>query len=241
MAENNAGAGAAATIEWKLNPFQGNFNPGTTKGQKMSIEQSKGHAEGKQFDLLKEHATDLHQFFISKESAYGGCCIIPIAFNGANRPTETANLITQHSKIPLDLVQRAAHKQFATTLGRNAPIPATPFTCSDIDPSSNDPDKETFFHCVHLSVLAKSIKNILSPLGFQDLLLQKDMFSFRDSTTGEVHYDGPTMLKIILSQIEPDTIVGMDSMKAQLESMKLHEFGNDVAKMLTRMQNIYNT
>ncbi len=49
------------------------------------------------------------------------------------------------------------------------------------------------------------------------------------------------MLKIILSQIKPDMIVDMDSLKAQLESMKHHEFGNDMIKMLTRMQNIYNT
>ncbi len=72
-------------------------------------------------------------------------------------------------------------------------------------------------------------------------MLQKDLFSFTDSTTGKIHFNGPTMLKIILSQIEPDTIVGMDSLKAQLENMKLHEFGNDVAKMLTKMQTIYNS
>ncbi len=60
MANMNAG-GAAAPIEWKMNPFQGNFNPGTTNGQKMFIEWSKGHAEDKHFDLLKDHVTDLYQ------------------------------------------------------------------------------------------------------------------------------------------------------------------------------------
>lgn len=33
----------------------------------------------------------------------------------------------------------------------------------------------------------------------------------------------------------------MDPLKAQLKNMKLHEFGNNVAKMLTKMQTIYNT
>ncbi len=51
---NAAGAGtdAATTtpIKWKTNPFHGNFNPGTTNGQKMFIKRSKGHAEGKQFN-----------------------------------------------------------------------------------------------------------------------------------------------------------------------------------------------
>ncbi len=49
------------------------------------------------------------------------------------------------------------------------------------------------------------------------------------------------MLKLVLSQINPDTIVGMDSLKAQLETMKLHEFGNNVSKMLTKMQSIHRT
>ncbi len=167
--------------------------------------------------------------------------MIPTAFNGHNRPTETTNLINQHSKITLELVQRNAHKRFSTTIGRNAAVPPPPFTASDIDPANNNYDKETFYSCVHSSVLAKAIENVLSPLGYQDLMLQKELFSFTDATTGEIHFDGPTMLKIILSQIEPDTIVGMDSLKTQLENMKLHEFGNNVAKMLTKMQTIYNT
>ncbi len=49
------------------------------------------------------------------------------------------------------------------------------------------------------------------------------------------------MLKIFLTQVNPDTIVGTAFLKAQLELMKLLEHGNDVAKMLTLLQSIYNT
>ena len=49
------------------------------------------------------------------------------------------------------------------------------------------------------------------------------------------------MLKLIIMQIDSDTIVGMDSLKAQLESMKLHDHGNDIGKMLMKMQGIYRT
>ncbi len=104
-------------------------------------------------------------------------------------------------------------------------MPAPPFTAFDINPANNDDDEETFYSHVHLSVLAKAIKNVLSPLGYQDLMLQKDLFLFTDLSTGKIHFHGLTMLKIILSQIEPDTFVGMDLLKAQLENMKLHEFG----------------
>ncbi len=138
-------------------------------------------------------------------------------------------------------VQHAAHCWFSAILLPTDPIPASPFTSRSIDPANVDGDKKVFYDRVNASVLAKLIENTLTTIGFQDLLLQKDMFTFTDSATGEVHFDGPTMLKIILTQIDPDTIVGMDTLKAQLESMKLHEHGNDVAKMLTSMQSIYNT
>mmetsp|Transcript_16553 Transcript_16553/g.33761 ORF Transcript_16553/g.33761 Transcript_16553/m.33761 type:complete len:231 (-) Transcript_16553:277-969(-) len=215
-AGDGAGAAAAASIEWKTNPFHGNFNPGTTNGQKMFIERSKEHAEGKRFNLSIEFATDIHQFLISKEGELGNCCNIPIAFNGHNCPMEFANLITQHSKISLELVQRNAHKRFATMLAQNADVPTPPFTSRTLDPANNNDDKATFYDRVNASVLAKAIENLLTPLGYQDLLLNKEKFSFTDATTGEIHFDGPTMVKIIVSQIEPDTIVGMDSLKAQL-------------------------
>lgn len=94
---------------------------------------------------------------------------------------------------------------------------------------------------MNASVLAKLIKNTLKIIGFQDLPLQKDIFTFTDSTTSEVHFHSPTMLKIILTQINPDTIVGMDTLNTPLELMKLHKHSNDVAKMLTSMQSIYKT
>lgn len=40
-------------------------------------------------------------------------------------------------------------------------------------------------------------------------------------------------------KIDPDTIVGMDSLKAQLEIMKMQNFGNNAGRMLTKMQSIY--
>ncbi len=93
-------------------------------------------------------------------------------------------------------------------------MPAPPFTASDIDPANNNDDNETFYRCFHSSVLANAIKNVFSPLGNQDLMLQKELFSFTDATTGEIQFDGPTMLSIIFLQIQPDTIVGIDSLKA---------------------------
>ncbi len=193
------------------------------------------HVQGKTFDLSKEFAAEIHQFFIPKEVELGNCCNIPMAFNGHNRPTECVNLISQHSKISLKIVQRNDYEQFPSIIGWNANESDPPFTSLNLDPSNNNDNKATLFDRVHASVLAKAIKNLLNPIGYQDLLLHKEKFAFTDSTKGEIHFDGLTMVKIILFQIEPDTIVGMDSLKLQLEMMNMHEFGTDVSKMLTKM------
>ena len=106
--------------------------------------------------------------------------------------------------------------------------------CSN-SPAASNPDKVTFYDRMNASVLAKLIENVLTTLSVQVLLLQRDLFTFTDATSGEVHFDGPTMLNLILMQIDPDMIVGMDFLKAQLESMKLHDYG----KWQQRWQDAY--
>ncbi len=52
MATAGIAVGATApAIEWKMNPFNGGFNPGTKIGQVIFLEKTKGHPDGKQFDL----------------------------------------------------------------------------------------------------------------------------------------------------------------------------------------------
>lgn len=230
-----------STKEWKTNPFHGNFNPGTKTGQQIFLEKTKGNADGTRYSLTKDNAANLHQFFKSRAASLGKCIQIPNEFNADGSVKSHANLISQHLKVELKDVQHTAHKRFATALPATDPIPPSPFTAQSIDPTNVANDKEVVYDHVNTSVLAKLIETVLTTLGFQDLLLQKDLFMFTDQASGEVHFDGPTMLKLILTQVNPDTIIGMDQLKAQLETMKLHEHGNDVAKMLTSMQSIFNT
>ncbi len=102
-------------------------------------------------------------------------------------------------------------------------------------------DKATVYDQVNAIVLAKAIKILLTPMGCQNLLLHRETFSFTNSTTSKIYLDGPTMMKLIFSQIKLNTIMAMASLKLQLETMKLHEFGNNITKMLTKMWLIHNT
>ncbi len=202
MATAGTTVGAKApAIKWKTNPFNGDFNPAMKTRQVIFLEKTKGHPNGKQFDLSEEHSTQIHQFFKTRSALFGKCCTIPIAFDATGTATEWANLISQHLTISLKQVQWSAHKQFGTLLAVNANIPTGQFALHQINPANSNPDKPVFYNCVSGSVLAKLIEHMLTSMGFQDLLLQKEKIEFFDTTTGETHLDGPTMLKLVLSQL----------------------------------------
>ena len=79
------------------------------------------------------------------------------------------------------------------------------------------------------------IKNGISSSGYGDLLLQKDKFAFQDAT-GQLKLDGPTMAFLMFQKVDPNTVVGMDSVLKRMESAKLGDYGNDVDKMLSHME-----
>ena len=53
----------AATVEWKTDPFQGKFNPGTKSGQAIFLEKTKGLAEKDRLELSKSNSAAIHKFF----------------------------------------------------------------------------------------------------------------------------------------------------------------------------------
>jgi hypothetical protein len=58
-------------------------------------------------------------------------------------------------------------------------VPDGPFETRDLSPGTVEDDKKTFYLRVHSRVIAKVIKNGLTPVGFQDLMLQKSKFFFQ--------------------------------------------------------------
>ncbi len=98
------------TKEWKTNPFHGNFNPEMKTGQQIFLKKTKGNADRTRYSITKVNAANLHQFFKSRAATLGTCVLIPIKFNPDGSVKTQANLISQHSKIEMKDVQRAAHK-----------------------------------------------------------------------------------------------------------------------------------
>ena len=60
----------APTIEWKTDPFQGKFNPGTKTGHQIFLEKTKGLAKKDKLELLKTNSVLIHKFFCLKEGQW---------------------------------------------------------------------------------------------------------------------------------------------------------------------------
>ena len=128
---------ATAPVEvWKLNPLQGDFNPGTKLGKDIFLEKSKGLPENERFDLTRANATSIRQYFEAREANMEGCLDIPVKFNPDGTVKTTKNLLTQYHSIKLEDCQRAAHANYGEKLAPTNPIPDAPFKAKDFEPGN---------------------------------------------------------------------------------------------------------
>ena len=56
--------------------------------------------------------------------------------------------------------------------------------------------------------MVEIVKNFLTPNRWDDFMLQQHKFAFTD-ITGMKSYDGPTMLKVLLKEIDPTASVNV--------------------------------
>lgn len=227
------------SISWTDDPFQDRINPSTKTGQAIYIAKSKGLDEEKRIEVSKLNSEAIMSYLLTNEAQLGKLVTaIPIDRNPDGTSSgKTANLLTQYSKITLDDVERQAHATFQTRLSEADVIPTK--SVRTIDPANVEADKETFYDRVDSNIIARLLKNTVTREGYESLLLQKDHFAFPDPASGVVKYDGPTMLKILIDKIEPDNVLGLEIWRRKLATMKLHEHGNDVNKLLDAMVTIH--
>jgi hypothetical protein len=172
---------------WTTNPFCGDFNPGTKQGRSIFVEKTKGLATADRLDLSKKYATDLHKYIRDREDIMGDCIRkVPSNHAADGTITESFNLMTQYQQLTLEDCQRAAFRRYSDHIDNGIAIPTPPFIMTTLDPGNNDAHKTKFYSRVHSSVVAAIVKNGLSVTGYDDLLLQKERFSFHDATTGEM-------------------------------------------------------
>ena len=78
--------------------------------------------------------------------------------------------------------------------------------------------------------MVEIVKNFLTPNGWDDLMLQQHNFSFL-GITGMKSYDGPTMLKVLLEEIDPTSSINVELHCQAIEGDKLQEHKGNVIEM----------
>ena len=140
------------------------------------------------------------------------------------------NLIHQIPSIPLEIVQQDAHTRFGTTLADGDTIPEQPWMSVALDPANKNADEARFYTRVHVNAVVEIVKNFLTPNGWDDLMLQQHKFAFTD-ITGMKSYDGPTLLKVQLEEIDPTASVNVELHRQAIEGDKLQEHKGNVIEM----------
>ena len=110
---------------------------------------------------------------------------------------------------------------------------------TQLDPANDTAHKELFYSRVDLQVVVELIKNILTDAEYAKLMLKRSIFTFEDDTTGIDLIDGPCLLKLLMDHVDPNIVIGIEVLRAKLESVKLHSFGNNIDAMLTDMEEYY--
>ena len=70
-------------------------------------------------------------------------------------------------------------------------------------------------------------------------MLKRSIFTFEDNTTGIDLIDGPFLLKLLMDRVDPNIVIGIEVLRAKLESVKIYSFVNNVDAMLTDMEENY--
>ena len=103
-----------------------------------------------------------------------------------------------------------------------------------LDPVNILDDKFTFYDRVHLNVIAKFLKNILTFTGFKKIIQWKmDDITFTCPVTGNEKIDNLCLLYLLFWQVDPILIVSMESLCDQIETDNLHTFNNNVDELLS--------
>ena len=88
-------------------------------------------------------------------------------------------------------------------------------------------------------MIAGHLEGVVDSDSFKDLMLRKDEFTWINPADGHCTHDGPTMLKILMTTVNPTTHVGMTTLKNLIQEARLPKFGHDIKVMLNNMESHY--
>ena len=81
------------------------------------------------------------------------------------------------------------------------------------------------------NVVMEIIKNTLKTGAWDDLMVQHDKFSFVN-VGGTKNCNGPTMMKVLLENIDPSSSINIELHRQAIENAKLRYFKGNISELL---------
>ena len=216
----------SATISDLTNPFAGNIDLKDKVGLSLFVKATEGLPKEQKFNLSQETARKTVEAIEQANQAFfwGHVCFKINAAKDGN----DYDLITQYDKLTLQDV--ISHSKTIWGSG----------TSYDIPDASVSLTKAQIQKRIRSSIISKWITNSMTPEAVKDIMLDKSKFQFRRVSNGQIENDGPIMLKLILTKINPSTRVGVRNLINKLTKMNLADFKEDVVAMVNAFQSTYN-
>lgn len=92
---------------------------------------------------------------------------------------------------------------------------------------------------IRSEMLFKIIQNNIPETDFELLQVESDAFTFTDNVTGDEIGDGVILLKLILDDVKPSTVIDVQDLEEKLASATLLKHGNNVQTCNREMEKIY--
>ena len=217
-------------------PFEGDINPGETNGQKLFTLATAERSKDSKIVISQENAATVMNLLRQDSNSFGWSILTGCISNSAGT---MLSILENSHLLTLDLVKKqAARTFFDLSFDINLDLP-DPLVSSPFDPASGDADHLSMFYRRSRSrMIAKRLQNSLTATSWTTLFSKRKHFTWT-AANGTVSYDGPTMLFIIVSGINPSTRVGVSDLKTNLRQAKLASFQYHVIDMTDKMMADY--
>ena len=167
--------------------------------------------------------------FRHDSNSYGWCKLIKNIKDSAGK---TLRILEYFQLVTSSLVKQQVvvtwNDKSATTTSV-FPVKMNQLDITLVDTSKPD-DLTTFYRLVRLKIIAKRIKNSLTTSSWQTLFSKRKHFTWAKSDDTAI-YDGPTILRILISSVNPSTRVDVSDLKTSIRITKLNQFQYNVTYM----------
>ena len=226
-------APTAATFAYGVDPFENDINPATSDGQKLWLKATA--SRDTKLSVTQKEVTDFMAAIESDSNNFAWGELVNLV---PTSPTTRKSIVKDYNSLTLSQVQNQALRIWgdkSATL--ETPLPADKVV-EVLDPAGNLNDRAIFFLRVRSKMIAKRLQNSIDAASWKSLLQKQDDFAWLNQK-GNYDYDGPTMLKILLSTVNPATRVGVKELRKTIRDARLPRYKHDVKAMLDDMQNNY--